>query len=530
LRRTNKSKEEAALSDAFTFSNTFKMSYRKECTFYKQGLCRNGNSCKFAHTEATSTIGNDLINMTEVKEELGALRPIWKYSCYALVRGGINVIKDTDYSMDEARLECMDEQKRTGNITGYLNKIGTLTEQIDISINEIMRNPEAALQKVKSGQPLIAKITSTFGAKPSAFGGSSFGAAQAQSAFGPSSFSTPVKSTFGSSIAPAQSAFGASIAPAQSAFGASVTPVKSAFGANTTPIKSVFGTTSVQNSFSALANTNTTQAPAFGSSGFGSATPENGFGSTGFGNSAPSTSAFGTTGFGATTSAFGSTGFGSAPAARTSAFGNAFGSSVQANPATSAFGASAFGTTSTPATNAFGSTPSPATNVFGSTPTPATNVFGSTPTPATNVFGSTPTPATNVFGSTPTPTTNVFGSTPTPATNVFGSTPTPVANVFGTAPVASVFGNTPSPFGASSTSAFGKPTPATNAFGSSSISAFGTTPTPATTPRVTTAFDLNSNIANTRAPNLTDSEIEKAFRSEKFEFGKIPELPPPQVA
>ncbi|WJX19127.1 hypothetical protein P8452_08853 [Trifolium repens] len=365
-----------------------------------------------------------------------------------------------------------------------------------------------------SSSPAFGSSTPSFGApstpafgnnSSSSFGGSSvFGQKPGFGGFG----STPTQtSPFGSATQPSQPAFGSNTQQSQPAFGSSIFGSSTPFGASSQP---AFGATSTP-AFGA------TSTPAFGATStpaFG-ATSTPAFGST-------STPAFGST----TTPAFGSTGsaFGMS---NTSVFGGggAFGASsspVFGSSSTPAFGASsspAFGASSTPAfsfgssTQAFGQSSSAfgTSSPFGST----TSAFGG----QSSAFGSqTPTQA---FGNTGigqsgfggqrggsrvasySATTETDGGSAQPgrlesisAMPVYkdksheelrwedyqlGDKGGPLASLpQSTAAAPSIFGSTPSPFGAnsssqpfnSSTSPFGANT-SSQPFGSSTTSTFG---------------------------------------------------------
>ncbi|BBN00670.1 nuclear pore complex protein Nup98-Nup96 [Marchantia polymorpha subsp. ruderalis] len=241
-----------------------------------------------------------------------------------------------------------------------------------------------------------------------------------------------------------------------SPFGASS---PSPFG-GTTASSNPFGTTGQSNPFGVTQAANPFGAKPFGTSPFGqtggslfgSGTATGVFGSTqpaGFG---ASSSAFGASAsapaFGSTASPFGSGApvFGQKPAGAFGGFGT---TPAQANP---------FGTPFGQTQAAFGSQP------FGSTP----SAFGAASAPA---FGTTPTTA---FGSS----APAFGASSAPAFGATTSTP------FGSSAPAfgsnSVFGQTASAFGASSSSAFGSSfgAPAASPFGAPSGSAFGASASP----------------------------------------------------
>ncbi|KAI3828731.1 hypothetical protein L1987_02840 [Smallanthus sonchifolius] len=227
-----------------------------------------------------------------------------------------------------------------------------------------------------------ASSSPAFGASSSSFGGSSvFGQKPAFGGFG----STTQSSPFGSSFQQSQPAFGSNLfgsspfGSSQPAFGATSTPAfgatsTPAFGATSTP---VFGATSTPAFGSTSTPTFGNTGSAFGTSVFGSSTPAFGASSTpAFG--ASSTPAFGTS----STPAFGASStpaFGSSPTpafgATTSPF--SFGSSPAFGQSTSAFGSSPFGAT----TPTFGAQSSP---FGGQTTTPA---FGS-PVFGQSSFGS----------------------------------------------------------------------------------------------------------------------------------------------
>ncbi|KAI4372140.1 hypothetical protein MLD38_010413 [Melastoma candidum] len=349
-----------------------------------------------------------------------------------------------------------------------------------------------------SSTPAFGATTSAFGSTVSAFGSSTGGA------FGASS-STPL---FGSTTA---NAFGATSTPL---FGAAGTP---AFGASSTP---AFGATSTPG-FGA------SSVPAFGAS----SSPSFSFGSSPtFGQS---TAAFGSSPFGSTSSPFGSqpgtqattptfgnTGFGQspfggprggsrvAPYAPTTETDSSSGTqpagkleSISAmpaykdksheelrwedyqlgdkggpNPAAQSGGAVGFGaTSSTPAfsqSSPFGSTTT--SNPFGSKPFGSTG-FGSSPSiSAFNAPTASTTPSP--FGSTSTP---AFGATQpsifsTAGTSAFGSTPSLFSSLPGSSSLNTGFPTQSTPLFSSTTQAFGQPG---SGFGQTT-SSFGQTTTP----------------------------------------------------
>jgi len=314
----------------------------------------------------------------------------------------------------------------------------------------------------------------------SAFGNltpkSAFGGAGTGPAFGTPAFGKPA---FGQTSAPA---------PSISAFGQPQQPV-SVFGqpqsqqANPTPQASAFGQPSQPSSFIKPAS------GAFG--GLTSTGPSNAFGGGGFSTFAGQLSAFGTSA--------------TAPA-----------------PATGAFGQSSFGPGAPAVVQP--------TSVFGAPSAPATSPFG-----VPSAFGGLPRNET-VSAFAPAAPASVFGNQGNAASNPFTSTASPFAPSTTTSG-ASAFGALEPP---KMQSAFSSQPPSAFPMASPSTSMFGGKSGPSTSSKVSGAPDF-ANAPSQYKPGLTPYDLNlpsdylnrlppealEAFKSQKFEWGKIPDWIPP---
>jgi hypothetical protein len=361
-----------------------------------------------------------------------------------------------------------------------LNKLKTIEQKINGEISEILKNPKAAIEKVKAGKPLTAKS--------SAFGGSAFGSpSKPISAFGNSTSTSNPFSVLGSNSTP----FG------NSSFGnltTATTANSSGFGGKTLGISSGqttgFGQSNSTQS-NAFGHSNSAFASSMTSSAFGKSLQTNtAFGQSGFGNTSSRSSAF------ANNSNY-STGFGQssfAPENNTSSNTPAFGTSFTLGGQQSAFGVgsnSQFSAFSNPQNSTFGSTSG--NSAFGSSGVGAIQSgfgFGTNPSNST---------ANNNQSST-------FGNAATLENNVNKGSipPSSFAKVNSTA----------------DNSAFTTPqnSPQKNGFFGST--AHGKAQMIHSSPLTVTMETPNGNTI------MTPQDIEKAFRSRRFEFGRIPEIPP----
>ncbi|KAI9208525.1 uncharacterized protein BJ171DRAFT_489186 [Polychytrium aggregatum] len=374
------------------------------CKFFNSpGGCRFGSRCRNKHTSpapnsqgfgggssnrfgalqsTTTSINGETIDFAKVNDELFNRQTsdnpskTWIFSCYGPLKDQPSLLSGTDWSPEEARWEYEAERRATGGqVSQYLQGIAQRTAYLEQSIQQIVSNPQQALEVFKSQVSPAPKGSSAFGKPPGAgvFGNNPSGA----NAFGQKSgFAQP--SVFGQASTPSSgsafgqvSAFGQAGALGQnSAFGQ-----KSAFGGGlgSTGVfgqKSGLGQNSAFGQKSALGQTN-----AFAQAGAPSVT--NAFGQpSGLGQPSAfgQTSTFGQTSNIGQASAFGQpSALGAANAsapgsafAKTSAFGQ-FGTAPAFGQSGSTFGAvPATGTSGPP--SAFGQ---PSGGAFGSTAAPA---------------------------------------------------------------------------------------------------------------------------------------------------------------
>ncbi|KAK6459249.1 uncharacterized protein RJT20DRAFT_124443 [Scheffersomyces xylosifermentans] len=473
-----------------------------------------------------------------------------------------NLISGRDMSFEEIRLLYEDAAAKN-HVLDFENDIQARTHDMDYCIKFLTGKEQLAVrysQKAAESpdiklKPFIDKSLEQNLQMFSKQGG----------AFG--SFGQGSSSAFGSNNASGTAAGSGAFSGQGGAFGSQSTQGNPFGQANnsTTANKGAFGSSGFGSSGFGSSVGSTNSQSGFGSSGFGSSgfgkpattgTTSSGFGSSAFGNSNTSgafgNSGFGSSGFGssqtnkpASSSGFGSAGFGNAgfgnkPATSTSAFGSsAFGASTNnSNP--SPFGT--FGNAQQNKSNPFGATSSTNTtqSAFGNTSN-AANPFASANNTA-SPFGAAASGTSNPspFGNT---ATSAFGNTNNSST--FGATNTTTsAPPFGsTQSAASPFGqtNTSSPFGSATNSKAAGPfgnVSNGNAFGNASTSTSTASPfdtklgtTPASNP-----FAPATTVAEVAAPTINNEELKdldpefvEAFKSAKFELGRIPELPPPPL-
>ncbi|KAH7364503.1 hypothetical protein BKA65DRAFT_139687 [Rhexocercosporidium sp. MPI-PUGE-AT-0058] len=318
-------------------------------------------------------------------------------------------------------------------------------------------------------------------------------------------FSTPSQPAFGSS------AFGSP--KTTSAFGGNRPATSFGTPSLSSPSTGAFGAPSglgkTQSPWGAAASSTTSNAPAFGSSNFGSAP-------------AASNQAFGTPSFGSTSTP--SMGNRASPWASAAGTGTtpAFGQAGGLGKSASVFGSSAASGTTPAATSGFASF---ATNKGGfgaaaANPASTASVFGSQPASTVNPFSS---PATTQPAATP----SLFGSQPAPNANPF-STPS-TGQAWGTKsanPLASGGFKLDSSFKADPSAKDDGPEPSTGSqggfFGGNFSSALGeTTKTPATATPVSKESDMDSDGTSAKAqtsnfPSTTPASTPAAPKTSIF--------------
>lgn len=516
------------------------------CKFFKQGKCQYGNNCRFYHPGDVDNYGSNNAygnsnpfggngfnafntgnsslgafgnsspskqedisqfcnpstisqreteirnDMNELSESLQVSENI--FTSYSLKPpASVNLIANRDLSFEETRIQYYLAQS-TNSLPSHQQQLTKRVNDMKSCITFLRNNTQKAVRYLQlalqnpntTPKPLIPPFDPNVQTN-------SAPVSSANSIFGLPNSSNP----FGGSVSN-QSPFGNT----NSSAGTS-----NPFGVSTNSNKSnpFAGTSNSQSPFTQLGSS-TTSTGAFASSGFTSKPSGGAFGSQAspFGNASSSGNAGPSTSSGFGSSGFGSSGFGS------SGFGN------------SGFGASATPTATT-VSNPFGGS-SKLSNPFGGSTTTTPAVAGTT---GTTPFGG------SGFGN------SGFGNTKLGGTG-FGSTG------FGSASTGSGFGksefntqsnppmNNINPFGGQSfsqTSANsttgGNNTFATNSnpFGSSTQASFIGSSQTSSQPVV---FYKQGGIDDppTKLEDLGD-EVVQIFKSEKFELGRVPDIPPP---
>ncbi|CZT01741.1 hypothetical protein WAI453_006773 [Rhynchosporium graminicola] len=426
------------------------------CRFWQQGTCRNGDRCKFLHSNDSNPNQQPVSNRNQyaplnnngyqsgssravspVRElpysldkkaillDLTSEKPQWILSAYgpgrqapAQLFGG----PMREHSFEEMRLlhyiavaagnpqQAVQEAEKLWHVSEQ--QIQTAVSNIDGAVNYIINAEKEhpnRLDIVRAGHPASGSQPNPFNNQSSSFQQPS---ASAQNPFGGPSQPAPAAAAFGVPTAPAfgaPSALGGAFGQ-PSALGQKPNPfggANAAFGAPTQlGAAGAFGQPSAlgqkSNPFGASAASSQAPAAAPFSSFAGSA---NAFGQN---------SAFGAPSQPATSNSFGAPSNGFAAPSQT-AQPNPFAQPFNANSNTNPFGGPSNTQLNPVGAPGFGE-PSPARNPFGAPTQPSQvpkNAFGAPTAPQVNPFGGAPTTpaALNPFGqsSNPTQTANPFG-------------------------------------------------------------------------------------------------------------------------
>ena len=408
-------------------------------------------------------------------------RPLWTYSCYATGKYEKSLLLGFDLSQEEIRFDAY-KQLKNGSLDKHIQLLKFLDGKINQEMDRIFNQKGYIDRKsLRSGGFEDALNNPNVALQGQKFGGVNSGFAGSASGFGNSSiesnaFGTPRSGVFANtSVA---TGFGQqSAAQTASVFGQ---PSSAASGFGTT----VFGSTSLQQG-------------GFGqqqASVFGSSAPQKSMTANAFGQQSSVSSTFGQQSL--VSSGFGSSAFGQQSIAQ-----NSFGSSVPSQSAPPV---------------AFGQQP---TSSFGS------SGFG---LPAPNAFGN----SMNQSASAQVPMTSSFGSNGFQGSNT-GNQGLSTNNVFSGNQALSSFGNNTSNTTSNSTAMTGTsfPTEQQSTFGSSS---FGFQNTLGTSNNVVNNLNQTNSGFGTEIAlsmtNISEGPVDpiSAFKADKFIYGKIPEIEPPE--
>ncbi|ODV97938.1 hypothetical protein PACTADRAFT_47768 [Pachysolen tannophilus NRRL Y-2460] len=487
------------------------MSNRTICKYYQQGRCNKGNSCKYLHVKENNgfnNYGNNNNNNNnnnnsnksafwapenldkrrkEVQTDLEEVRqfdakPV--LSSYGLAPPSVlNLIHNRDMSFEELRyLYYTNPQEYEKSVNARIKDYDKVLSFLKNQDMKAARYLQLTAQEAAKHNGVLPKV------KPFVDFEIDFNSGSSNSPFGTVGNNNNGGTLFGSS------GFGSKSQSLTGAFGNLGGSTNSGFGSTAPAPSSAFGST------------------AFGaSSGNAFSKPVGAFGSLSNNNNNTS-SGFGSAGFGTGSSAFGSSGFGST---------NNNSNNNNNNSSSSAFGSSGFGT------SAFGSSATTGSSPFGA--------FGAAQQRQQQPFAAAQPPSTtSPFGMTLSKTApNPFANNTTSTTSPFAAANTNSSTFFGaTSNVGSSFGNvTPASTATTATTAINPF--ATQTTASSTPFGFGVTPTNITTNSNTLGFNQAPGLVQAGVPaeqtsikDLSEKVI-NLFKNDRFELGKVPEIPPP---
>lgn len=482
------------------------------CTYFLRGACKFGDHCRNDHPQKGGGFGNAtwtnsrnntgknaIFTSDTMKNDLTPLhdKPSWPLSSYGTSKFEPTLLNGLDESPEELRVRAFLAQ-RSGNVAEYVAYEASKISAAEQVYNNALRNIDEAFAKASEiSGATKSNLNSAFGSTTTGFGNTSaFGGRSTVSAFG-TAFNTPATSGTCAFSQPTP-AFGQTQQPS-SIFGQPFTQQATPGFGQTQP-SSIFGQSSQPSSLIKPSS------GAFGNvTGTGTNSP---FGTTGgFSSFSGSPSAFGinTTNAAPPTSAFGQTGFGAASPTPTQ---QASGFSSFA-PSTSAFGAP----------SAFGALPEKPSGFAALPPKPQTSGFASLP----------PKPQTSMFA-----TTSPFGAPQGPSTsNPFASSNQPN------------FPTSSSNLSTTSSFTLAEPESSQSSFSNPPLSAFPmASPSPSISGGVAGTVSGPPDFVNAASqyrPGLTPYDLNlpddyqqslpqdalEAFKSQKFEWGKVPDWVPP---